>query len=494
MSVYFQDITEQKQAEESLRESEAKFRTFANAIPQLCWMAQPDGSLFWYNERWYEYTGTTPEQMQGWGWQSVHDPAILAEVIRRWKEAIASGERFEMTFPLRGCDGIFRPFLTRIFPMKDGQGNVLRWFGTNTDITQQLETQKALRESEQRFRALVNASAFVVYRMNRDWTEMLQLDGAGFISDTIQPSKTWVQQYIPPEDVPLLIERIQKAVQSKGLFEMEHRVRRVDGSLGWILSRAVPILNEGGEIVEWFGAVSDVTARKQAEEALIRSEKLASVGRMAATVAHEINNPLEAVMNLLFLAGNDPNCSPSVGEYLRTADSELKRVSHITRQVLGFYRDSGAAKKVAVAAVMDEAVELFARKIANKQVHFYKEYAEDVETFAVSGELRQIFSNLIANSLDAVPAGGKIKVRVSKCVSNLGVRISIADNGGGIPETAIPKIFEPFFTTKGTIGTGLGLWVTRQLVEKHGGRIRVRASTVPERRGTTFSIVLPGSP
>lgn len=148
------DITQRKQAEEALHSSEQQFRTLANAIPQLCWMANADGGIFWYNERWYQYTGTTPEQMEGWGWQSVHHAQALPKVLERWKASIATGDPFDMVFPLRGRDGIFRPFLTRIVPVRDRDGKVARWFGTNTDISEQRKIEEALRESEQRYRAL----------------------------------------------------------------------------------------------------------------------------------------------------------------------------------------------------------------------------------------------------------------------------------------------------------------------------------------------------
>ena len=120
-------------------------------MPQLAWMANPDGWIYWYNQRWYQYTGTTPQQMEGWGWQSVHDPHELPKVMERWKSSIATGEPFDMVFPLRGADGIFRPFLTRIMPLRDAQGKVVRWFGTNTDISEQRRTEEALRDSEERW-------------------------------------------------------------------------------------------------------------------------------------------------------------------------------------------------------------------------------------------------------------------------------------------------------------------------------------------------------
>ena len=139
-----QDITERKQAEEALRESEERFRTMANAIPQLAWIARADGYIYWYNERWYAYTGTTPEQMEGWGWQSVHDPAVLPKVLEQWKASIASGQEFDMEFPLRGADGLFRQFLTRGFPLKDAKGQVLQWFGTNTDVTERKKVRRSI--------------------------------------------------------------------------------------------------------------------------------------------------------------------------------------------------------------------------------------------------------------------------------------------------------------------------------------------------------------
>ena len=138
---YSRDIAKRKRAEEALRESEERLRTLADAIPQLVWMARPDGSLYWYNQRWYEYTGTTPEQMEGWGWQSVHDPEMLPEVLERWRGSIATGEPFDMEFPLRQADGRFRWFLTRIVPLKDSEGRVVHWFGTNTDITERREVE-----------------------------------------------------------------------------------------------------------------------------------------------------------------------------------------------------------------------------------------------------------------------------------------------------------------------------------------------------------------
>jgi PAS domain S-box-containing protein len=142
-----QDLRERKQAEDALRSSEQQFHALADSLPELCWMARADGHIFWYNQTWYEYTGTTPEQMEGWGWQSVHDPKILPAVLERWKGCIQRGQPFEMEFPLRGADGVFRRFLTRVRPVRNSEGKVIRWFGTNTNIHARSNTAGAQRST-----------------------------------------------------------------------------------------------------------------------------------------------------------------------------------------------------------------------------------------------------------------------------------------------------------------------------------------------------------
>jgi PAS domain S-box-containing protein len=367
-----------------------------------------------------------------------------------------------------------------------------------TDITEHKRAEETLRQSEERFRALTTASSDVAYRMSPDWREMHHLVGKDFIPDTETPSGTWVERYIPQSDQPLVWATINEAIRTKSVFQLEHRVLRVDGSVGWTFSRAIPLLDTNGEIVEWFGAARDITERKRAEEALLRSEKLASVGRMAAAIAHEINNPLAAVTNAVYLARTNLDQPESLRQYLDTADEELRRVAYITRQALGFYRESNAAALMSVNAVLDSAVDLLKSKIKAKNAVIEKQWNQDVEVTAVAGELRQLFVNLLSNSLDAIDEEGIIRLRVSTDVASKNgghsVRVTVADNGKGVDTDLRQHIFEPFFTTKGTVGTGLGLWVSKQIIDKHGGTIRMRSSTNGSRRGTTFSIILPVEP
>ena len=245
---------------------------------------------------------------------------------------------------------------------------------------------------------------------------------------------------------------------------------------------------------------TDNSARKQAEEALLRSEMLASAGRMAASIAHEINNPLEAMMNTLYLARTTPGLPDQARLYLDIADGELMRIAHITRQTLGFYRDFSAATSNSASTLIDSVVDLLQSKIHATGATVLQHCDAPLHILGIAGELRQILANLLANSLDAVgpQAGGRIIIRASASLSPLTsaprIRLSVSDGGHGITPATAKQMFDPFFTTKGTVGTGLGLWVCKQLVDKNGGSIRVRSTTHGPRHGTTFSVTLPSAP
>ncbi|HEY5382041.1 MAG TPA: ATP-binding protein [Acidobacteriaceae bacterium] len=241
---------------------------------------------------------------------------------------------------------------------------------------------------------------------------------------------------------------------------------------------------------------AEIEERKQVQQALLRSEMLANAGRMAASIAHEINNPLESVINTLFLVRTSAGLSESAREYLEIADAELMRIVHITRQSLGFYHESSAPTSNSVSALMASSVALLQAKIGSSQATVEQECAEELQSVGIFGELRQVLANLLLNSLQAGGQGGRLVLRASPSLDpkngNRRVRITLADDGYGIPAASMKKIFEPFFTTKGTVGTGLGLWVCKQLIDKNGGSIQVRSNSEGARRGTTFSLLLPG--
>ena len=258
----------------------------------------------------------------------------------------------------------------------------------------------------------------------------------------------------------------------------------VEVTLSWV--------NVGGQQL-YTAILRDITQRRQTEAALIQSEKLASVGRLAATVAHEINNPLEAINGLLYLLKYNPSLDDAARRYVEMAQFEVKHAAQITRQTLGFSKSRAAITRFQPAEVMGSVLELFERRLDKKNVTCEKEFSTDLVVSGVESEIRQVFWNLLTNSLDAVPPQGRIKVRISASLPVAcapGVRITVADSGHGIDADKLEHVFEPFFTTKEN-GNGLGLWITSEIVKKHSGLMRIRSRSSGERTGTIFSIFLP---
>jgi signal transduction histidine kinase len=252
--------------------------------------------------------------------------------------------------------------------------------------------------------------------------------------------------------------------------------------------RHVSLLQQRAQAAE-----TEAAGRLRAEEALRRSEKLAAAGRLAAGIAHEINNPLEAVSNAIYLARSSPS---DAAEYLRIADEELARVAQITKQTLGFYRESASPGIVKISALLDGLLTVFNGKLQAKDISITKQYRDELEIWGLEGELRQVFANQIVNAIYAMPHHGRLTIRVrkSKHWSNgqhPGTVVSLVDTGSGISQEAMPRIFDPFFTTKQDVGNGLGLWITHGIVSRHGGDIRVRSNTRPGASGTIFTTFLP---
>jgi signal transduction histidine kinase len=233
-----------------------------------------------------------------------------------------------------------------------------------------------------------------------------------------------------------------------------------------------------------------------AQEALLRSEKLAVTGRLAASIAHEINNPLEAVTNLLFLIRGD-NSADQRKKYLEQAEQELARVAEITKQTLRFYREPSQPTNTRIATVLDSVLMLFGQRLVSAGIKVEREErSASAAVLSTPGELRQVIANLVGNAIDAMRAGGRLRIRISQHRDphhpRKLVRVTIADTGTGIPRDMLPTIFEPFVTTKGDTGTGLGLWVTSEIIKRNGWKIRVRSCRRLGHSGTAFSIVIPG--
>ena len=278
----------------------------------------------------------------------------------------------------------------------------------------------------------------------------------------------------------------------------EFLYQRGDGTQGWVALTAAPILNTAGEVTGGVVALSDIDQQKKSESALIQNEKLAAVGRLAASISHEINNPLEAVTNLLYLARLSPVLTDEVRGYLDIADHELARVSQIVSHTLRFHRQSTRPRSMTAKELLEPSLGLYAGRIANAGVVLSVEHGSGEAITCYEGEIRQVLNNLISNAIEAMKMGGRLIVRSGRTRSwktgRVGVRITIADTGHGMPKEVQARLFEAFYTTKGENGTGLGLWISRGIVEKHFGSLRMRSSVRPGSSGSVFRVFLPADP
>jgi len=311
-----------------------------------------------------------------------------------------------------------------------------------------------------------------------------------------------------PESAAIAMQDAIDSVFEKGTavqdLELSGELESHPGRMRSWLMNIYPV-RTSSNAVRWVGAVIvDTTQRRNSEDALRKTEKLAAAGRLAASIAHEINNPLEAVTNLLYLIRLHDSLSPETRHYVDLAQHEVARVSEITQQTLRFYRQSTLPITAKVSELMDSVLTLHQGRVTSLQIEVTRFYEPDVELFCFAGELRQLFANLIGNSLDAMmPGPGRLALSVQRSHSwhdpNVeGVRISVADTGSGMSEEVRSRIFEPFFTTKEATGTGLGLWVSAEIVRKHHGTIHIRSRAAGDGQnngasssGTIFMIFFP---
>jgi PAS domain S-box-containing protein len=271
-------------------------------------------------------------------------------------------------------------------------------------------------------------------------------------------------------------------------------LRHADGYMIPIEDSAAPIRDDRGKLIGVVLVFRDVTDERRSQEMMRKGEKLAAAARLSATVAHEINNPLEAVANLIYIAKITPGSPPEAIQHLESAEHELERVAHITRQTLGFYRESNVPGPIELPAMIDSVLRLYSNKLMSKNIHVLREFSDCAPMHGVAGEMKQVLSNLILNAIDAVASHGTIRIRLEHANGANGgiMQLVVEDDGPGISPENVDRVFEPFFTTKKDVGTGLGLWVTREIIERHGGTISIVTKKGEDRLpGACFVINLP---
>ncbi|HET6422510.1 MAG TPA: response regulator [Planctomycetaceae bacterium] len=503
--------SELREAESALAESEGRFRQLANTIPNLAWMAKPDGSLFWYNDRWYEYTGTTFEEMQGWGWQRLHDPEMLPQVMERWKQSLATGEPFEMVFPLRGADGQFRPFLTLVSPHRGESGEILYWFGTNTDISTQKRAEEQLlrlaRHEAQRAEVL-SQLAIAAQTIN----SVLSVDG---ILDAVAREAR-------------RILRVQTAVATVAETDRESETVKVsanpamnDASLpdaDSTRSIEAPLLGHGGREIGCLrvSGKEDGAFTDEDQAVLVQLSAIAAVSienarlyeslrvqdrqkdEFLATLAHELRNPLAPIRNSLHILRLAANRDLSTEHVCDMMD---RQVNHMVRLVDDLLEISRITKNrielklenVEVAGVIRSAVET-SRPLIDAAGHKLEIDVPAAPLF-VRGDvvrLSQVLANLLNNAAKYTPDGGRIFVTAQREGDH--AILTVRDTGVGIANEMLSRVFDMFTQvnrsgTRAQGGLGIGLYLVRNLVHMHDGTVEAKSGGLGQ--GSEFIIRLP---
>jgi len=519
-------------SEAALRESEARLAAVLEVLPVGVGVTDADGRVVMSNAgmRRFMPTGILPSRDR--------------QRIGQWKACgpdggplapedfpAARGLRGERTVP--GLKMLYRDdegeevwTSVAAVPLRDEEGGITGQVTVVSDIDAIQRSAEALRESEVRLRALVTAGSYSTYRMSADWEELLQLEGAGFLADTPKPSVSWLNLYIEPADRPKVLAAIRDAAQRKGTFELEHRVRRSDGRIGWTLSRAVPIFDRQGEIVEWFGAASDITDRReaearlrelnetlesrvaertekllQAEAALRQSQKMEAVGKLTGGVAHDFNNLLTIIRSSIDLLRR-----PNVPEdrrkwYLDAVSDTVDRAARLTGQLLAFARRQALKPEVLNVADRLRGVADMVDSVTGARVTVVTEMPEHPCFIKVDlNQFETALINMAVNARDAMNGEGMLTLRLTCGVALPAIRghggapgpfarIALKDTGCGIAPEHLEHIFEPFFTTKDIgKGTGLGLSQVFGFAKQSGGDVDVASE--PD-QGATFTIYLP---
>ncbi|MBE7197084.1 MAG: response regulator [Parafilimonas terrae] len=485
------------------------FRNLADALPQLAWIARADGHIIWYNARWYDFTGTTLEEMQGWGWRRIHHPDHIAAVEVRYRLAIEAGVPWEDTFPLLGADGEYRWFLSQAMPHRAPDGTILRWYGTNTDITRRRGTEERLRHSEERFRALVDASAAVIWNTNAEG-ELLppQPRWGAYTGQTEEAYQGWGWvDAVHPDDRGEVAETWARSVEERVPYMSTHRLRRHDGAWRDMEARGVPVFASDGSLREWVGTHVDITVRREAEAEAERARQAAEAANRAksqfiANMSHELRTPLSAVIGYSEMLGEELE---DIGQAALLPD--LRKIEAAARHLLSLINDvldiskieagrvTASAETFSVSELLRDVTDATGSLIEKKANRFVLDAPGDLgQMHQDQTKIRQCLLNLVSNAAKFTENGTiTLTVRRHREDASDWLSFAVADTGIGLTQEQMGRLFERFVqaddsTTRQFGGTGLGLAITRAFCRTMGGDIGVESEPG---QGSTFTMRVP---
>jgi PAS domain S-box-containing protein len=512
------DLSTRSRTEARLRASEARFRTMVNTIPQLAWIAETDGSRSWYNQRWYDYTGTTSEEMMGWGWQKVHDPELLPQVIKCWNEATAAEQPLDMEIPLRGADGKFRIFLTRTEPLRNEEGQVVQWFGTNTDVHDQRLREEAQRETEKRLQVVMEhmSEGLVVSDFHRNllhWNpaalRMHEIDNA---EEVLGDLHTFAQSYelstLEGSIVPIDQWPLTRILRGEHLHDLELRIRRVDKEWLRIFSYSGTVLHYENNKGLAFLTIKDITERKQAEEALRDAKinleykvnertaqllaKSKELENFCYSVSHDLRAPLRGIAGYsrLLLENYYERFDEEGRSFLTNVRAATKHMTDLIEDLLSYSkleRRKLSSTVIRLPAFVSKVLAQF-EDLQNVSLTVS---VDDFHVRADPDGLAIALRNLVDNALKFSKHVPESIIEIRAWASESNCILCVRDNGIGFDMRFYDKIFEIFQRLQRAEeypGTGIGLAMVQKAMERMGGRVWAESQVGA---GAVFYLQLP---
>lgn len=499
---HIQDISKRKSAENRLKESKERFRQLANSIPQLAWIALSDGYIFWFNNRWFEYTGRKQEEIVGYGWQKLTEPSQSADFARKWKEFIAIGKPFELVSTLLGDDGLFREFLIKSIPIKNPGGQVEQWFGTHTDISELKKVENELKNSREKLNIALENGKIGIWEWNLKndsviWDErmekMFDIE-PGTFGGTLEAFENLVHE----EDLTHVRKAVNEAIENRKNYETIFRTRPVNGEYSFISSKAILSFDSKGNPESLSGVCFDITgSRRSTEQVLIKlNEELlrsnTDLQQFAYVASHDLQEPLRMVSSftqLLQLKYEDKLDKDAI-EYIRYAVAGSKRMYELLNGLLAYSRVQTKGKqfdKVDMNVVLKKVKENLNLIIEETESNIISKKLPAVN--ADENQMIQLFQNLIENSIKFSKGNPEVSISCKKEDNNN--VFMVRDSGIGIEKQYYDRIFRIFqrlHRSEEYGGTGIGLAICKRIVERHGGKIWVESEPG---KGSTFYFSLP---